>query len=431
VQHAVDYTIYAVLVFVLLLVSVAIHEFGHLLTAKHYGMKATEYFVGFGPRIFSFRRGETEYGLKAIPAGGYVKIIGMSPLENHDGTKTPEDIEAAAAAMSSLPTDMERDAERNFYTFPARQRSVVLAAGSLTHFVLTIVLVFAALLIDGDPFATPQGSLTLASVEQCVNTDAAGNCPPGAPKSPAVQAGLRAGDTITAVGSTKVTSYEQLEKIIRGSIGKPLVVHYTRKGVAETATITPADGEAYDANGNPIPGSHEGRIGFTSGLLPESRSFATALRRTFPVIGHTLSTTGGVIGHLPGELADIFQGKPRNPATSAVSVVGVVRATGQIGADSGYSQREKIYNLVFTAAQLNLFVGIVNLLPLLPLDGGHIAIVWYEKARAFLARRRRRPDPGRVNILKVLPAAYSVFAVIVVLSVILIYADIANPIKVT
>jgi len=425
------YAVYAVLVVVLLLVSVAIHEGGHLLTAKHYGMKATEYFVGFGPRLLSWRRGETEYGLKLYPVGGYVKIIGMSPLENHDGRKSPEDIEATAAAMSQLPTDMTPDAERNFYTFPARQRSVVLAAGSLTHFVLAIVLTFLALLVGGSPFAEAKPSLTLGSISACVDTDANGRCPADAPRSPASQAGLQAGDTITGVGTAAVTTYAQLKDLIAGSGGAPIELHFLRDGKAMTATLTPAKAEQYDDSGNLLPGTTTYRVGFTSRVADPDRSFGVAVGQTFPVLGDTLHSTGSVLGHLPGEVGDILTGKQRNASDSAVSVVGVVRATGEVGSSRDFDTRTKIWNLLFIAAQLNLFVGIVNLLPLLPLDGGHIAIVWYEKARAFVARRRRRPDPGRVNLLKVLPAAYSAFAVIVLLSVILIYADIVQPIKVT
>jgi membrane-associated protease RseP (regulator of RpoE activity) len=421
-----DYAIYAVLVVVLLLVSVAIHELGHLLTAKAYGMKATEYFVGFGPRIFSFRRGETEYGLKAIPAGGYVKIIGMSPLENHDRTRSPEDIEAAAEAMSELPTDLEPDDRRLFYTYPARQRSVVLAAGSLTHFVLAIVLVFAAILVGGGI-----GSIrpVFDTVVPCAAPTSAGTCAAGATPSAAAAAGLRAGDRVVAVGNTTITSYQQLADLIKAAPGQQLVLHIVRDGSPRTVDVTPTAGPKHDADGNTVPGT-QGFLGISPVISTTGTSVGYAAGHAFTALGDTLKSTGTVLGHLPGEIGDVFTGTQRNADTSAVSVVGVVRATGDVGS-SQEDRRYKISYLLGIGGSLNLFVGIVNLLPLLPMDGGHIAIVWYEKARAFVARRRRRPDPGRVNILKVLPAAYSVFALIVLLSVILIYADIANPIKVT
>lgn len=421
-----DYAIYAALVVVLLLVSVAIHELGHLLTAKAYGMKATEYFVGFGPRIFSFRRGETEYGLKAIPAGGYVKIIGMSPLENPGGKRSAEEIEAAARAMSELPTDLRPDERRLFYTYPARQRTVVLAAGSLTHFVLAFLLVFAAIWVGG-------GAGTIRpvfdQVVPCDQPSADGTCPAGEPPSAAAAAGLRPGDRVVAVGSTTITSYQQLATMIKDSPGRTLALHIVRGGTPMTVDVTPTSGPKRDAAGNVVPGT-QGFLGIAPVVDTTGTSVGYAFTHGWRALGQTLESTGSVLGHLPGEIGDVVSGKPRNPSTSAVSVVGVVRATGDVGA-SHEDRRYKVSYLLGIGGELNLFVGIVNLLPLLPLDGGHIAIVWYEKARAFVARRRRRPDPGRVNILKVLPAAYSVFALIVLLSVVLIYADIANPIKVT
>ncbi len=418
------YALYAVLIAVLVLVSVAVHELGHLLTAKHYGMKATEYFVGFGPKIFSFRRGETEYGLKAIPAGGYVKIIGMSPLEN-DGTRTPADIEAAAAAMASLPTDLVPDERRLFYTYPARQRSVVLVAGSLTHFVLALVLAFATLLVSGRTTEQP----VAASIVQCQLPDSSDRCAAGAAPSAAVLAGLAPGDRIAAVDGTAITSYEQLTGLIAASAGRPLRLTVDRAGRTLHLTATPTVGKVLDEEGSPT-GQTRGFLGFS----PEQRtstSLGYALSDTFASLGDSLRSSGTVITHLPAELGDVLTGKQRSAQDGAVTVVGVVRATGQVGADKQLGTRDKVSYLLYLGAQVNLDVGILNLLPLLPLDGGHVAIVWFEQLRASFARRRGRRDPGRVNLLKVLPVAYGVFAVIVVVAAILVYADIANPINVT
>src|ERR1700761_4423752 len=157
-------TVVGILLIVFMLIaSVALHEAGHLVTAKHYGMKATQYFIGFGPRIFSFTRGETEYSLKAIPAGGYVKIIGMSPLEAIDGEPAPDPRQAAAEA-AALPTKTEPDDRRLFYTYPARQRFVVLVAGSTMHFVLAVLLTFAGLAIGGDLTRDPGISTKISEV---------------------------------------------------------------------------------------------------------------------------------------------------------------------------------------------------------------------------------------------------------------------------
>ncbi len=418
-----SYALYAVTIALAILVSVAVHEFGHLLTAKRFGMKATEYFVGFGPRIFSFRRGETEYGLKAIPAGGYVKIIGMSPLEN-DGTRTPEDIERSAAEMAQLPTDMQPDERRLFYTYPAWQRVVVLVTGSLTHFVLAIVLIFAALWAGGNFTSPGVPQPVFDSVAQCANPNDDGSCPAGAPPTAAAKAGLRAGDRITAVGSTTITTYDQLAAIVRRSAGVTLTLHIVRGGKPLSVQVTPTSRKVSATQS-------EGFLGISPTLTLPQLSAAGAAARTFPIIGTTLRQSGTVLGNIPHEIGQVLTGKQRNPDDSAITVVGAVRATASIGASPDFTTGEKVGNLLFIAGQVNLDVGILNLLPLLPLDGGHVAIVWFEQLRKRVARRRGRADPGRVNILKVLPVAYSVFAVIVVVAAILVYADIAHPINVT
>jgi membrane-associated protease RseP (regulator of RpoE activity) len=426
----VTYAIYAVLISQLILVSVAVHEFGHLLTAKAFGMKATEYFVGFGPRIFSFHRGETEYGLKAIPAGGYVKIIGMSPLEN-DGTRSSADISRAAAAMTDLPTDMQPDERRLFYTYPAWQRVIVLVTGSLTHFVLAVALVFAALWVGGDFTANPVPHPVFDSVAPCADPAADGSCPAGSTPTAAARAGLRAGDRIAAIGSTTITSYDQLATIVRRSPGRTLVFHVVRDGrLLPPIDVTPTARTATLGDSVTIPFVEVGFLGIAPQLTTPQLSAGGAIGRTFPVIGTTLSSAGTVLGNIPHEVGQILTGQQRG-GNDAITVIGAVRETGAVGASAEFTTREKVGNLLFIGGQVNLDVGILNLLPLLPLDGGHVAIVWFEQLRKRLAFRRGRPDPGRVNILKVLPVAYSIFALIVVLAGILVYADIAHPISVT
>jgi membrane-associated protease RseP (regulator of RpoE activity) len=183
-----------------------------------------------------------------------------------------------------------------------------------------------------------------------------------------------------------------------------------------------------DAAGKPT-GATEGFLGVEPSFATPSYTVGGAAGEVLPFLGDDLKGTGSILGHLPSELWTILQGKPRNASSSALSVVGVVRVTAQIGGTSGVSNGEKFANLLLIGGELNLFVGIFNLLPLLPLDGGHIGIIGYEKLRLWLARRRGRADPGRVNLLKVLPTAYGVFGLIVAVSALLIYADIFNPVR--
>src|SRR5689334_8343442 len=211
-----------------ILISVSLHELGHMITGKRFGMKVTQYFVGFGPTIFSFRRGETEYGLKAIPLGGFCKIVGM----------TPQDDDVS-----------EQDQPRAMWRFPVWKRTVVMSAGSLTHFALAIVAAWCAAVFVGLPNPdvpqTVQQQVALPAqitVADCVPIVLSANeCKVGAGTDvagPAAAAGLKTGDVITKVGNTPITSYGQLTDAIRSSKPGPTVFEYTRDGQPGTATVT-------------------------------------------------------------------------------------------------------------------------------------------------------------------------------------------------
>lgn len=418
-------TVGILLVVFMLVASVALHEAGHLTTAKHYGMKATQYFVGFGPKIFSFRRGETEYGLKLIPAGGYVKIIGMSPLEAIEGDPNP-DPRAAAAEVAALPTKTQPDDRRLFYTYPARQRFVVLVAGSTMHFVLAVLLTFAGLAIGGDLTRDPGVSTNVALVTNCVNVSDSGSCPAGAAASPAKLAGLTSGDKIVAVDGTRVNSWDAFTAIVKRSPGKTLQLTVDRKGAAaRSLNITPAAKTTTDAQGV------TSTIGFV-GIEPSYNPYPSynplqAAGNTPRVLWSYVTDTFSKLHTYPHSIATLATGKKRD-GTGLVGVVDVSRIGGSI-ASAPESLSIKAGELLFIGASVNFFVGIFNLLPLLPLDGGHVAILGFENMRAWFARRFGRPDPGRVNLLKVLPVAYVVVAAFVGLSALLVYAGITNPIQ--
>jgi len=380
-----------------LLLSVMLHELGHFVTAKRFGMKASRFFVGFGPTLWSTRRGETEYGVKAIPAGGFVKIEGMTALEE----LAPE------------------DEHRAFYKQPARQRVVVLVAGSFMHFVIAIVLVFGLLAGYGkDPIRSD--GLQIDLVSKCITTAPTGVCKPGDPKAPAYGR-LQPGDRLERVdGVTTNADGSNVIAALRSHAGEPIDVTVIRDGSPVTVSLTPV--------GVKVGKTVQGRIGIANEVVPKHVGVLAAIPRTFTVLGSFLKSTGSAIGGLPHEIVSIVQGKPRD-ANGAASVVDVARVSGQISA-SDATTSDKVYVLIELIAELNLFVGIFNLLPLLPLDGGHVAILAFESVRSRLARAFGRRDPGRVDIMKVLPLTYAVVAVFVGLSLILLYAGIANPIRV-
>jgi membrane-associated protease RseP (regulator of RpoE activity) len=395
------------LAFVLaLLVSVVLHEFGHFATAKAFGMKATQFFVGFGPTLWSRKKGETEYGVKAIPAGGFVKIVGMTPLEELDD---PD------------------DEKRAFYRFSAGRKAIVLVAGSTMHFLLAIVLVFLALLVS--PIAT--SAPVISAPATCLSADATQNCTTADQGSPAQAAGLRDGDRLVSVGGASVTSFSQLRSAIRADkTGSPLVVKYERDGAVRTTTVTPKlQTQPTDSGGTqkvPV-------LGITAQQI--HLGTATAARKTITTLGTFVTGTISSLAHFPQRISTIFSNH-RDP-NGAVGVIGISRVSGDLlsggvggGGGGGIGWDTRIGDFLLLVAGVNLFVGFFNLLPLMPLDGGHLAVVGFEQLRDRLRRLRGYRGPlKRVDMTKLLPATYAVVAIFATLTLVLAAADIVNPIR--
>jgi membrane-associated protease RseP (regulator of RpoE activity) len=408
---------YALLFALIIMVSVCLHEAGHMITAKSFGMKVTRYFAGFGPTIFSFKRGETEYGLKAIPLGGFVKIVGMTPQEDD---VAPE------------------DEPRAMWRQPVWKRTIVMSAGSITHFILGFVLLW----ITASFVGLPNPNLTLdklpasVSVQSCVPKSAtAVECTPntaGALPSPAQAAGLRDGDVVTSFNGTPTPHYQDLQKAIRAAApGATVPVAFTRDGVAQTPVQVALANVPRSPLDNP-DGPTQPTAAFGIGLtvppnIPPNVTYGPVdgIGQAVSYTGTTAKGIGSAITNLPSKVPGLVRalsGEPRDP-NGPISVVGASELGGQ-AASLG------LWNVVLLlAATLNFFVGVFNLLPLLPLDGGHIAIAWYEKVRSWFARKRNKPDPGRVDYLKLMPVTYAVFIVFAGFSALTILADIINPVN--
>jgi membrane-associated protease RseP (regulator of RpoE activity) len=390
-----SYALGVIFFVVALLVSVMLHELGHFATAKAYGMKATRFFVGFGPTLWSTHRGETEYGVKAIPAGGFVKIVGMTPLE---------EVEPG-------------DEERAFYRQPARQRLVVLASGSVIHLLIAFVLLYLVLVTSGDPLRV-NPTLTVDSTQKCVVLDSSRQtCKPGDPAAPA-RGVLESGDRIVAIDGTPTTTFDVLRHRLESSAGHRLTLTLVRDGSRMDVQLTPI---AVQDHGQTI-----GRIGFYPAVERQSVGVLSGVPRTFTTLGEFAKSTGTALWHMPSEVSQILHGQPRG--NGAASVVDIARVSGQI-AQARVSLGDRLASLLLIVAQVNFFVGVFNLLPLLPLDGGHIAIIGFEQARRRVYSWFGRPDPGRVDLLKVMPVTYAVVAVFIGLSLLLLYAGIVNPIR--
>ena len=383
---------------VALLFSIMLHEAGHFVTAKKFHMKVTQFFVGFGQTLWSTTRGETEYGVKALPLGGFVKITGMTALEDVDPA----------------------DEARSFREQPGWQRAIVLAAGSFMHFALAffllIVLALGVGLVNVD-------STKIGTVGSCVPASAAalksGSCQHSLGTAPARLAGIRSGDKIIAIAGTRVSTWTQLGAAIRAQpAGKPLAITVLRDGRQFVLHASPAR----------VPGRSGSYLGIGNTEIFQRLSPLSAVSYAGSTFGEVLTGSVAAVGHLPAAIPDLFaKDRSRTPAGQVSSVVGVGGLTAQaVAAKDGWQTKVQIVLLIVIS--LNLFVGAFNLLPLLPLDGGHLAVVIYERVRAWLARLRGRPDPGLVDMRKLVPLSVGVFAVLVGFGLLLITADIFNPI---
>ena len=382
-----------------LLFSLMLHETGHFVAAKKFGMQATRYFVGFGPTIWSTKRGETEYGIKALPIGGFVKITGMTSMEE---------------------VDPEHEA-RSFRRAPGWQRLIVMVAGIMMQFLLAFVLIFGLAITIG---AETDNTTQVGSVFACVPHDAAAahtgaKCAVSAPKSPARLAGLKVGDTITEFDGTKVTSFTQLEGLVGGKPpGSAATIVVLRDGHDVTLHTTLAG----------VRGQSSSFLGVTSAWVIQRDSPWGAIAYAGSAFWQELAGIGDTVSDLPQVTHNLFNGnRSKTAAANVTSAVGLAQDTGNaVAAPVGWEYKVEFVLLV--VAELNIVVGVMNLLPLLPLDGGHIAVLLWEMLRSRIARRRHLPDPGLVDYQKVVPVMFSLFMVLALFSVVVMVADIVRPV---
>ena len=416
--------------------SVALHELGHMIPAKRFGVKVPEYFIGFGPRLWSVKRGETEYGVKAIWLGGYVKLLGMVPPAKPGRTDKPDSMvaDARAESLAELGPDEQH---RAFYRLSVPKKLIVMAGGILTNLTLGVILLALALGVVGQSAYTS----TLASVAACVpaDVDAASACTDADAPSPAATAGLRVGDEIRSWNGTPTTTWAQVQGAIRASGTAPASVVVERDGQELTLTVTAVEvtRTVYNADGGVVTGAD-------GAPLTEQRPYvgigpALGAQRTPPsqipaVVGTAVGQTLRAIVTLPvGLYHSVAAGlgvEKRNPE-GLVSLVGVGRIAGEVssaGAGSGtvpFSAR--LFSMLSLLGSLNLALFAFNLIPLLPLDGGHVAGALWEGARRRIARRRGRPDPGYVDTARMLPVGQVVFVLLIIMTLVLVWVDVVAP----
>ena len=367
---------------VALLLSVMVHEFGHFVTARRYGMWVSEFFVGFGKRIWSVQRGETEFGVKAIPAGGYCRIEGMSPND-------------------AMP---EGEEDRAFYKASSGKKLIVLGAGSFLHFVLGYLLLFVL-------FAGVGTNQVLPIIGEVVSNSAAQS------------AGIQVGDEVISINGVEVTTWYKDVDAIRNSQGKELTLGLLRDGQNITITATPRLTD--------IDGTERYVLGIVNITGLKRSGVIESASNSFKVTKSFLSESVKSLAKLPEKIPALWgatvRGEERD-ANGLVGVVGVARVSGEAVGSDKLTPMERLATFLLIVASLNIFVGIFNLLPILPLDGGHMAVAIADEIRAFLARLRGRPRPAPIDVTVLTPITMVVFVVLACLTLLLLVADVINPV---
>lgn len=426
----------------LIALSIALHELGHFMPAKKFGVKITEFMIGFGPAIWKKTKGETTYGFKLIPLGGYVRMIGMLPPSKND----PEGYIRATTTgrFATMISDARNqsmqeigpgDEDRVFYKLPVRKRVIVMLGGITMNLIFATVL-FSIVLVG---IGLPKPSLEVGAVVPCTPsvthptgaTLPSGNCPTGTEAAPASKSGLENGDVITTVNGTPAQDWDAVSVQLRSLAGQTVTLVVDRNGEAKPIVMEVASVQRplYDDNG--VPTGKSGPSGFV-GISPGVQYVQQAWTSVPAYMWDITAATGKALVSLPLRLYELVKdtliGGGERAIDGPVSVVGVSRLGGDIAA-MDQPMVGKIATFLSLAASLNLFLALFNLLPILPLDGGHVAGALYEAVRRWFAKVRGKPDPGPADVARLLPVAYVTAIVLVGMGVIVIWADLVKPIS--
>ncbi|GAA2155431.1 site-2 protease family protein [Kitasatospora kazusensis] len=426
-----------ILLFVVgLLFSIAWHELGHLSTAKLFGIRVPQYMVGFGKTVWSRRKGDTEYGIKAIPLGGYIRMIGMFP-PGADGritkrSSSPWRSMIEDAREASYEELQPGDEHRLFYTRKPWKRVIVMFAGPFMNLILSVALYLAWFMGIGLQMPVQ----TVHSVSECVLPAAVAattdKCPANATKSPANLAGLKAGDRIVSFDGDSIGSYKQLQADIRKSPGRTVSIVVDRKGQQQTLTaaITSNTVSPVDKDGQPVQGAPvaAGFLGFAPATGVVHLGVGDSVDQMTTMARHGISSLVALPGKIPGLWHAIVGHDPR-PADSPMGMVGAARLGGDVFS-MNIPATQQLAFMVQLLAGINLSLFLFNMLPLLPLDGGHIAGALWESLRRKAARVFRRSDPGPFDVAKLMPVAYVVAGIFICFTALVMVADIVNPVKI-
>jgi membrane-associated protease RseP (regulator of RpoE activity) len=439
VESALLYILGVVIVIVGLVISIGLHEVGHLIPAKLFGVRVGQYMIGFGKTLFSRKVGETEYGLKMIPLGGYISMAGMFPPARAGGKPRTSSTgyfdtlvqDARDVSREGIPAGQE---DRVFYKLAVPKRIVIMLGGPFMNLVLAFV--FFGIVLCG--FGIPQTSTTIGTVYQCIvpADSTQTECAADDPLSPAAEAGLLPGDRLISIDGQAIDDYADSSSIITNAAGTDLEVVVERDGEQVTLAVTPllTDRPVYDAEGEPI---YDGDVLRTQkvGFIGIGYALQNVQQPVTAVPGYVLDSArriGYSIITLPARVYDLgvstFGGTERDPE-GIIGVVGIGRLAGEITSLDSLPVADRASSLLGLLGGLNLALFLFNLVPLLPLDGGHVAGALWEAIRRGFAKLLKRPDPGPVDVAKLIPITMVVSSVLALLTVFVVFADIVNPIS--
>lgn len=434
------YIVGILVVVVGLIVSIALHELGHFVPAKLFGVRVGQFMIGFGRTIVSWRRGETEYGFKWIPLGGYISMAGMYPPakgESEGRMSSTGFFQTLVqdARTASADTIADGEEHRTFYGLSVWRRIIIMLGGPFMNLVIAVVL-YAILLMG---FGIAQPSTTLGSINECVlpATSERQECAPDDPLSPGAEAGLLPGDRILEIDGATIGEWDDVSAAIRPAAGRSIPIVVERDGETVALTMTPLLTErfAVDERGQLVEGS-DGEpvvqeVGFV-GIAPAYETVQQPASEVLPAVGDNIEAVFRIIITLPQRMIDVAQaafGPEERDPNGPISVVGVGRIAGEIASLDTIPVVERISALTGVLAALNVALFVFNLIPLLPLDGGHVAGALWEALRRWFAKLVGRPDPGPIDTARLVPITLVVVLVLGVMSALLIYADIVNPVR--
>ena len=427
-------------------VSIALHELGHLWPAKKFGVRVGQYMIGFGPTLWSRRIGETEYGFKAIPLGGYISMAGMYP-------PSPKQLAAASAGQragragggffatmvqdaraANDETLLSEDDDRVFYKLAVWKRVVIMLGGPIMNLLFAMVLF--AILLSGIGVQT--ATTTVSSVSECIipASSERTECEASDPAAPAAAAGIRPGDVIVAVDGESVATFADAAAIIRASPGQAIDITVQRDGEEQTLTLTPVATEqtVTDERGNPVLGEdgepQTEEVGI-AGIRQEVAYLRAPIWAGPQAAIENTAAVAGIIWQLPVKVWEtgvtLVTGAERDP-NGPLSIVGAGVIAGEVAAAEA-PVLNRLAGFLSLLASLNIALFVFNLIPLLPLDGGHVAVALWDGIKRTWAKLFHRPPPKPVDATKLVPVTFVVVIALITMGGVLILADIINPVS--